>query len=54
MDTLTTAPCVRSSLMWGIATGVLVGGHRFRTTKSVRNACDVAVLGFGAVAATSW
>ncbi|KAF1325627.1 hypothetical protein FI667_g9052, partial [Globisporangium splendens] len=53
-ELLSNPPCFRSGLMWGIATGALIGGHRFRTTKQVRTACDWAVLAFGGVAVSSW
>lgn len=53
-ELLSNPPCFRSGLLWGIATGALIGGHRFRTTKQVRSACDWAVLAFGSVAAGSW
>lgn len=53
-EVLRNPPCFRQGLMWGIATGALVGGHRFRTTKSVRSACDWAILAFGGVSAGTW
>ncbi|DBA02278.1 TPA: hypothetical protein N0F65_007688 [Lagenidium giganteum] len=53
-DLLSNPPCFRSGLMWGIGTGLLIGTHRYRTTKRVRAACDWAVLTFGIVASGSW
>jgi cytochrome c oxidase assembly protein subunit 20 len=53
-EVLRNPPCFRSGLMWGIATGVLIGGHRFRTTRAVRSACDWAIVSFGSVAAGTW
>ncbi|TYZ57708.1 hypothetical protein PybrP1_009251 [[Pythium] brassicae (nom. inval.)] len=53
-ELLSNPPCFRSGLLWGIATGALIGAHRFRTTRQVRTACDWAVLTFGGVAAGSW
>jgi hypothetical protein len=53
-DVLSNPPCFRSALLWGISTGALVGALRYRQTKRWRSASDVAVLGFGAVAAGSW
>ncbi|RLN49885.1 hypothetical protein BBJ28_00002015 [Nothophytophthora sp. Chile5] len=51
---LTNPPCFRTGLMWGIAVGTLIGGHRFRTTKLVRTSCDFAILSFGSVSGLSW
>ncbi|RLN47784.1 hypothetical protein BBJ28_00003888 [Nothophytophthora sp. Chile5] len=51
---LTNPPCFRTGLMWGIAVGALIGGHRFRTTKLVRTSCDFAILSFGSVSGLSW
>lgn len=51
---LKNPPCFRTALMWGIATGLLIGTHRFRTTKIVRTSCDYAIGAFGLVSGVSW
>ncbi|KAI9920046.1 hypothetical protein PsorP6_015595 [Peronosclerospora sorghi] len=51
---LKNPPCFRSSLMWGIGIGALIGAHRYRHLKSIRKACDGAILTFGLVAIGSW
>ncbi|KAG6612029.1 Cytochrome c oxidase protein 20-like protein [Phytophthora cinnamomi] len=51
---LKNPPCFRTGLMWGIATAVLIGGHRFRTTRIVRTSCDFAVGTFGLVGCGTW
>uniref|UniRef100_A0AAV1TDD0 Cytochrome c oxidase assembly protein COX20, mitochondrial n=1 Tax=Peronospora matthiolae TaxID=2874970 RepID=A0AAV1TDD0_9STRA len=51
---LKNPPCFRSGLMWGIAMGTALGAHRFRITRSMRKACDGAVLAFGLIGSGSW
>ncbi|KAE8880429.1 hypothetical protein PF005_g25590 [Phytophthora fragariae] len=51
---LKNPPCFRTGLMWGIATAVLIGGHRFRTTRIVRSSCDFAIGTFGVVSCGTW
>ncbi|KAF0756093.1 hypothetical protein AaE_004764 [Aphanomyces astaci] len=54
MTDITTEPCFRSALLWGISTGVGIGLHRFRVTRKVQTACDFALYSFVGVAGVSW
>ncbi|ETV92724.1 hypothetical protein H310_13151 [Aphanomyces invadans] len=54
MSDITKEPCFRSALLWGIATGVGIGLHRFRVTRKVQTACDFALYSFVGVAGVSW
>ncbi|CAI5723814.1 unnamed protein product [Peronospora farinosa] len=51
---LKNPPCFRSGLMWGISVGAIIGAHRYRTTKLIRQSCDGAILAFGLVGTGSW
>ncbi|CAH0478290.1 unnamed protein product [Peronospora belbahrii] len=51
---LENPPCFRSGLMWGISVGAIIGAHRFRTTRLIRQSCDGAILAFGLVGTGTW
>jgi hypothetical protein len=53
-DVLSNPPCMRSGLMWGIGTGLMIGAHKYRVTKLIGPACDYAVYAFGGVSAVYW
>ncbi|KAG9412460.1 hypothetical protein AC1031_015371 [Aphanomyces cochlioides] len=54
MTDITSEPCFRSALLWGIATGGAIGLHRFRVSKQIKTACDYALYSFVGVAGVSW
>jgi len=53
-DYLQKTPCVRSSLIMGIASGLGVGIAAFMFTKHVKKSCDFAVGSFAVISTGSW
>ncbi|EDV24116.1 Cytochrome c oxidase protein 20-like protein [Trichoplax sp. H2] len=47
-------PCARSSLLYGISGGLVVGALVFTRTKIVRRSCDYAVASFAVVSLSFW
>jgi len=51
---LKSEACFRSALLWGIATGLGIGMHKYRISKQIKAACDYATISFIGVSGVSW
>lgn len=51
---ITSNPCFRRSMMWGIGVGGALGVHNFTRYRSHIKASSTAVYGFMAVASGTW
>ncbi|KAF0689964.1 Aste57867_18608 [Aphanomyces stellatus] len=54
MTDITSEPCFRRAMLWGIATGAGIGLHRFRISRQIKTACDYATFSFVGVSGVTW